>query len=46
MGGLIIGVVLMRVGHIRAIRVRVGWIKGFIYGCKSETKDHERRQRY
>jgi len=33
----------MRVGYIRAIRVRVGWIRGFIYGCKGKIKDYERR---
>jgi hypothetical protein len=29
---------LTRVGYIRAIRRRVGWIRGFIHGCKSKIE--------
>jgi hypothetical protein len=32
----------VRVGRIRAIKVRVGVIRGFIYGSKSEVKDFKR----
>ena len=32
------GFYLTRVGYIRAIRRRVGWIKGFIHGCKSKIE--------
>ena len=32
------GFYLTRVGYIRAIRRRVGWIRGFIHGCKSKIE--------
>jgi len=39
-------IILVRVGRIKAKRVRVGRIKGFIgvmYGCKGEVRGSERR---
>jgi hypothetical protein len=32
----------IRVGRVRAIKVRVGVIRGFIYGSKSEVKDFKK----
>ena len=34
---------MTRVGRIKAVRNKVGFIRGFIHGCKSEVKDFEKR---
>jgi len=33
---------MTRVGRIKAVRSRVGFIRGFIYGCKGDVKDFKR----
>lgn len=35
---------MVRVGRIRAKRVRVGWVRGISHGGKGEAKGGERRE--
>ena len=38
-GNINLGKGMVRVGRIKAVKNKVGFIRGFVYGCKSEVKD-------
>ncbi len=33
---------MTRVGRIKAVRNKVGFIRGFVYGCESKVKDFKK----